>query len=441
MSNQRKNTDKIPTSKVARATALLKTGAKVGGNYLKHYVKKQLFQQDEKNSLHEANAEEVYETLSKLKGSALKAAQMMSMDQNMMPSAYVERFQQAQYSVPPLSYPLVVRTFIKNFGVPPQELFDYFSKEAVKAASIGQVHEAYKDGQRLAVKVQYPGVADSVKSDLRLVKPFAKRLLNMQEKDIELYFQEVEEKLLEETNYELELKRSIELTQACSHLEGLFFPAYYPEYSCRRILTMSWIEGKHLKEFLAGNPSQEIRNRVGQILWDFYHFQIHELKMVHADPHPGNFFFTEDGRVGVIDFGCIKVIPNDFYEVYFKVLDERVMRDATEATKLLHGMGFLHADDSPDEKRFFTNIFKELVSMLGKPFRYEQFDFGNSSYFREIYELSERIASMKELKESKKARGSRHTLYINRTYFGLYNILNQLGATIRVTKPAFLSVS
>lgn len=441
MGNKKTSTDKIPTSKVARATAFLKTGAKVGGNYLKHYVKKQLLQQSDESSLHEANAEEIYETLSSLKGSALKAAQMMSMDQNMMPSAYVERFQQAQYSVPPLSYPLVVRTFVKSFGKPPHELFDSFSKEAVQAASIGQVHEAYKAGQRLAVKVQYPGVAESVKSDLRLVKPFAKRLLNMSEKDIALYFQEVEEKLMEETDYELELRRSVELTQACSHIEGLFFPTYYPEYSCKRILTMSWIEGAHLKEFLAQKPSQEIRNRVGQILWDFYHFQIHELKMVHADPHPGNFFFTQDGKVGVIDFGCIKVIPSDFYEVYFKVLDERVMNDPGKAHKLLHEMGFLHVDDSVEEKRFFTKIFKELVGMLGKPFRYESFDFGNSSYFREIYELSEHIASLKEVRESKKARGSRHTLYINRTYFGLYNMLNQLGAEIRITKPSFLSVS
>jgi predicted unusual protein kinase regulating ubiquinone biosynthesis (AarF/ABC1/UbiB family) len=76
---------------------------------------------------------------------------------------------------------------------------------------------------------------------------------------------------------------------------------------------MDWLEGLHLREFLATNPSQELRNQIGQALWDFYNFQQHELRAVHADPHPGNFMITPDGKLGVIDFGCIKEMPDDFY--------------------------------------------------------------------------------------------------------------------------------
>src|SRR5690606_30959184 len=188
----------------------------------------------------------------------------------------------------------------------PTEVVDTFSEHAVNAASIGQVHTATLDGKRLAVKIQYPGIADSVGSDLKLVKPIALRLLKLSEKDIDQYMEEVEVKLLEETDYELELKRSIEISQACVHLENLRFSKYYPELSSKRIITMDWLDGMHIKDFVAKNPPQALRNKVGQAIWDFYDFQFHQLKTIHADPHPGNFIITPDGEVGVVDFGCIK---------------------------------------------------------------------------------------------------------------------------------------
>jgi predicted unusual protein kinase regulating ubiquinone biosynthesis (AarF/ABC1/UbiB family) len=123
------------------------------------------------------------------------------------------------------------------------------------------------------------------------------------------YFQEVEEKLIEETNYTLELQRSQEISTTCTNIPDIFFPVYYPEYSSSKVLVMDWLEGDHLKEFLDKKPSQEVKNRVAQALWDFYNHQLHTALAIHADPHPGNFLLQEDGRVGVIDFGCVKVVP------------------------------------------------------------------------------------------------------------------------------------
>jgi predicted unusual protein kinase regulating ubiquinone biosynthesis (AarF/ABC1/UbiB family) len=151
----------------------VKTGAQIGGNYIKHYSKKMLDPSMTKEQLHEDNAEDVYNALSELKGSALKVAQMLSMEKNVLPRAYVNKFALAQYSAPPLSGPLIVQTFVKQFGKTPQQIFDTFNMQSTRAASIGQVHEATKGGQKLAVKIQYPGVAESIKSDLKLVKPIA----------------------------------------------------------------------------------------------------------------------------------------------------------------------------------------------------------------------------------------------------------------------------
>jgi len=433
-----KEQSRIPTSKVQRASRFVRTGAKVGGNYVKYYAKRAVNPNHNRESLHMENAEDIYEGLSELKGSALKVLQMMSMDKNLLPTAYSERFTMAQYSAPPLSYPLVVKTFQKLLGKSPEKLYDTFSKNAKNAASIGQVHQATLDGKKLAVKIQYPGVADSVTSDLRIVKPFAIRLFNINERDLDHYMEEVESKLIEETDYNLELERSVDISEQCGHIENLFFPKYYPELSCEKIITMDWLDGLHMKEFMATNPSQEVRDMIGQALWDFYDFQIHQLQQVHADPHPGNFLMREDGQLGIIDFGCVKVIPEDFYQKYFRLIRKDTLINDDELDRIFYELQFINDSDSEKDKKLFKGIFIEMIELLGKPFHHDDFDFADDSYFKQIFELSERVSKTKEVRESRTARGPRDALHINRTYFGLYNLLNALQAKVVTRKPEWL---
>ncbi|MCL6258271.1 AarF/ABC1/UbiB kinase family protein [Aquiflexum sp. TKW24L] len=438
MESKVKEQQSIPTSKVQRAAKFISTGAKVGGNYMKHYAKKVVNPSMTNEQLHTDNATDIYNSLSQMKGSALKIAQMMSMDKNLLPRAYQDKFTMAQYSAPPLSYPLVVKTFQKSFGKSPDQMFDTFTRSAVNAASIGQVHQATKNGKKLAIKIQYPGVADSVTSDLRLVRPFALRLLNMNEIELDHYMGEVEERLIEETDYLLEVKRSREISEACGHIANLKFPIYYDELSAERIITMDWISGKHIKEWMDTNPSQESKNQVGQALWDFYHHQVHNLKQVHADPHPGNFIIQEGDQLGIIDFGCVKVIPEDFYQGYFALIKKELLINQKDLDQIFYDLEFISDKDTEIEKSFFKGIFTEMISLLGKPFHVEKFDFADDDFFNEIFLLGERISNDKMFRKSRQARGSRHGLYINRTYFGLYNLLNQLRAEVNTTKPEWL---
>ncbi len=433
-----KEQTRIPVGKVSRAARFVKTGAKVGGNYVKHYGRKMLDPSTSREQLDQDNAADIYDSLSELKGSALKVAQMLAMDKNLLPTAYQDKFAMSQYSAPPLSFPLVVKTFKQHFGKSPDDLFDSFTKNAVNAASIGQVHQATLNGEKLAVKIQYPGVAESVKSDLKLVKPFAMRLFGLNEKELDQYMGEVEGKLLEETDYELEVKRSVNITDECCDIPNLFFPKYYKEMSSSRVITMDWLDGFHIKEFLSKNPSEEARTAIGQALWDFYHHQIHNLKVVHADPHPGNFLMRLDGTLGVIDFGCVKEIPEDFYDAYFKLMSADLIINDEELVPVLFNLQFLYDDDTEKEKALYVSIFKEMTMMLGKPFHSDSFDFADNTYFEQIYKLSERISKIKELRNSKHPRGSKHGLYINRTYFGLYQLLNMLQVKINTTKPDWL---
>ncbi len=427
-----KTLDRIPTGKIERASKLVKTGAKIGGNYAKYLGKKLINPETTKDELNEDNASDIYDGLKSLKGSALKVAQMLSMEKNLLPNAYVEKFSLSQFSVPPLSAPLVRKTFNKYLGKYPEDVFDTFDKDSINAASIGQVHKATKDGKQLAVKIQYPGVAQSISSDLALVKPIAMRMFNLQGKDSDKYFKEVENKLIEETDYLLEVAQSKEITEACADIEHLNFPKYYEELSSERIITMDWMTGMHLSEFTKTNFSQEVGDKLGQALWDFYMFQIHGLRKVHADPHPGNFLVDKNEELIAIDFGCIKEVPDAFYHPYFELAKPDNISSDTIFTEKLHELEILVATDTPEEVKFFKSLFHELLSLFTSPFHMEEFDFGDEVFWGKIADLSEHYASDKQIRKMNGNRGSKHFLYMNRTFFGLYNLLHDLKANIQV---------
>ena len=424
-----KTIDKIPTSKIQRATKLVSTGAKVGVNYIKYYGDKMVNSETEaKERLNKNNASDIYDGLKQLKGSALKVAQMLSMEKSILPQAYVEKFSLAQFSVPPLSPPLVIKTFKKYFGKHPNDIFDTFNATSVNAASIGQVHIAEKNGEKLAVKIQYPGVAQSIASDLAMVKPIAMSMFNIKGKDSDKYFKEVENKLVEETNYILEMKQSKEIALACSHIPNLKFPKYYEELSSERIITMDYMNGKHLSEFTANNTDLNKSNKLGQALWDFYMFQIHNLKKVHADPHPGNFLISKKSELIALDFGCMKTIPNDFYTPYFELAKKENIKNEANFIAKLYELEILREDDSKEELKFFTGMFHEMLSLFTQPFHAEVFDFSNADFFGKIAELGERYSKSTDLKKMNGNRGSKHFIYINRTFFGLYNLMFDLKA-------------
>ena len=424
-----KTIDSIPVSKIQRASKLMQTGAKVGVNYIKYYGDKLVNSEIEtKDRLNKSNADDIYDGLKNLKGSALKVAQMLSMEKSVLPQAYVEKFSLSQFSVPPLSAPLVVKTFKKYFGKTPYELFDTFNANAVNAASIGQVHKATKNGKNLAVKIQYPGISDSISSDLALVKPIAISMFNIRGKDSDKYFKEVEDKLIEETNYILEVKQSKAIVEACAHIPNLEFPNYYEAWSSERIITMDWIDGEHLSEFTAYNTNQEKSNKLGQALWDFYMYQIHVLKKVHADPHPGNFLITKNSNLTAIDFGCMKTIPNEFYVPYFELAKKENINNTQIFNDTLFELEILRADDTEKELAFFSTMFHDLLSLFTQPFQKEIFDFSNPDFFNQIAALGERYSKSTELKKMNGNRGSKHFIYINRTFFGLYNLMFDLKA-------------
>ncbi len=429
--------ERIRSHKLDRMAALAGAGARVGMNYLKHYGRQAISGRADPDVLQEQNASEVFRTFSELKGGPLKLAQMLSIDQSLLPPAYAKQFARAQYSAPPLSYPLVVRTFRREFGKDPREIFDTFEPQAAHAASIGQVHRATRGGHAFAVKVQYPGVAESLRSDLGVVKPIALQILGLRERDVAAYFREVEARLLEETDYEKELRSAMELSAACAHLPHIRFPEYHPEFSSRRVITMDWMNGEPFDVFADGPAPQELRDSIGQALWDFYAHQIHDLRVFHADPHPGNFLVSGDGLC-VLDFGCTKTIDAAFHAKQFAFLDPALETNPARLADTMESMAILLPTDTPAQRTHLMELCKKSLELLARPFRTGHFDFGDPAFMSAIYELGEENRKNDTLRGIRGQRGSADTIYLNRTFFGLYSLLTRLRARIQTPLPTGL---
>jgi predicted unusual protein kinase regulating ubiquinone biosynthesis (AarF/ABC1/UbiB family) len=247
-----------------------------------------------------------------------------------------------------------------------------------------------------------------------------------------MYLEELESKLIEETDYSLELERSTSISNSCKHIPNLKFSSYYPAYSSKRILTMDWLEGQMFPDFLKTNPTQEIRNKIGQAMWDFYLFQMKTLRMVHADPHPGNFIVNSQNELCPLDFGCVKEIPADFFDNYFQLLKPNIFENEVNLYDLYEKLDFFKKEDSESQKEMLKGLYKQMISLLAKPFHTESFDFGDDNYFKQIYEFGESISKNKEIRSINAARSSKHAIYIMRTFFGLYSLLNQLKAKVNL---------
>lgn len=420
----------IPTGKVARASKFFKAGVKMGGNYAAHYAKKAVGLGD-REELDRKNAEEIFNVLSQLKGTALKIAQMLSVDTGVLPKAYAEKFAAAQNNAMKLSGPLVMNTFRKYTGKSPQEIYDQFDTEAVAAASIGQVHLAYKDGKKLAVKIQYPGVADSIHSDINMVKPLVLRFMGISEKAVEQYIVEIVDRLIEETDYVKELANGVEALEVAQNHTRIVVPKYYPELSNHRILTMDWLEGQSLNDFIKNEIDQEKRNLIAQALVDFFQDQVHSKKRFHADLHPGNFLITEDLKLGVIDFGCSKSINEDFYNHYFSLIKDDVLNDPIQMKKVFLNLDFLRETDTPEEEKLFTEVTLKIIELVSRPLRSESFDFGDEQFNEDLQKLGNELNDNESLKGSNAMRGSQHALFLHRAFIGLFGILYNLKATVK----------
>ncbi len=380
----------------------------------------------------------MFRALNQLKGTALKVSQLLSAHADFLPPAVRAELAKGNYQVTPLNRALVHKVFRSEFGQAPEHLFATFEPQACAAASLGQVHYAsLADGTAVAVKVQYPGIGSSINSDLRMLRSMIETLgpgtgLMPPAALVDQMMAEVADKLGEELDYEHE---AAQLSWFREHvtLPGVVIPKPFLDQSSRRVLTMERIDGLHLDQWLATKPDQATRDRYGQLLLDWFFHSVFELGRVHADPHPGNFLFLPDGRLGVLDFGCTKTISPAFLEILVRAWTAILRGGTVESIRLAYvDLGVISPDLSQAVfERDLMPAMAPIVNWQLEPFRAGRFDFSN----RSPVPVPDREAATTLAHFSS---GMHPDLpYFDRAYMGITHMLSAIGANV-VTENRWL---
>ncbi len=256
-------------------------------------------------------AEAMLKTLGEMKGLPLKLGQMASYIDGIVPPGYEEKVQKAlkklQDKAPPLSAEAAETMVKQELGAAPEEIFGHWEREPFAAASIGQVHRARtKNGEEVAVKVQYPGIDKAIENDLKsisllesMMSPVSRKLNAKQTID------EIRSVFMAELDYSREAEMADIFRRINAEDSDVHIPRVFHSLTSKRVLTTAFAEGSGYQPFCE-NGEQEVRNRAGQTIWRFTFRSMLKYGMLYADPHPGNYRFLPDGRVTFLDFGCVK---------------------------------------------------------------------------------------------------------------------------------------
>lgn len=368
----------------------------------------------------EQTAHILFEACGSLRGTALKLAQVLAMEPELLPEAYRKEFSRAAHRAPPINRALVRKIIETELGST-EKRFEAFENTPFAAASLGQVHAATShSSQQLAVKIQYPGMAESVRADLAafrlLMRP--SRLSKVLESSV----QELRVRLEEELDYLHEAEQTKWFRDKVG-LAGVVVPRVYADLTTSHVITTERIAGTHLTDWLASNPSQQVRNHYGQLLADLFHHCVFELHRVHADPNFGNYLFREDSRLGLLDFGCVRQLTPEFVEVLRQFFGASPM-SALDVEQLHARLGIRYRKDVPAQARLdFLARWGELIA---QPYRTSSFDFGNN----DAYFAHEATMSQEARRYVEHFDGS--FLYVGRAHHGLQRLLQALGASVRM---------
>ncbi len=418
----------VPEGKIARAkvasTAVLKLGMSELGHKVKRSFMSRESSEETKKKLDEKNAAILFNALTQLRGTALKLAQMIGMELDLLPSSYASELQKSFHQVPPLNRVLIRKIMVKELGKPVDKLFKNYTPKAFAAASLGQVHKAELfDGTKVAVKVQYPGIGAAIDSDLAMVRTLVSRLRDA--KIILQSLQEIEARLQEEVDYRIE-SRNTRWFATQQTLEQIHIPIVYDQHSARHVLTTQYLDGLHLEEWLATHPTQGQRNRAAQLLYDFFVHSTRDLQCLHADPNPGNYLFRADGSIGVLDFGCVRHLSDHFIKVFPQLLCAYLDGERQILLQAYEDIGMPFADLSPDDHE---KLLRPFAAWVSEPFLHDSFDFGqNNDYTKRGQELMMQFAKTLDAPDFLVDE----FVFFNRTTYGLCKIFERMGASVRL---------
>jgi predicted unusual protein kinase regulating ubiquinone biosynthesis (AarF/ABC1/UbiB family) len=415
-----------------RASGALQRGVRLGrlglgltGSYLGYQMQNLVLGADDQRQrrFQQRSSRRLREELGSLKGAAMKLGQILSLQTRALPEAVIEELSGLQMQAPGMHPTLARAQFKSSLGRYPEEVFSQFEPEPFAAASLGQVHRAVgKNGKPLAVKIQYPAIRGAIEDDLKLLRSamLPARVTGHLPGAI---VDEIQRGFLEETDYLHEVSNLELFAQGLKSLDYVEIPIPDRTLTTRQVLTMSFVEGESLGTFLAKKPSAALRDLIGERLVELYYHQMHRLRVLHADHHPGNYLFKRDGRIGVVDFGCVKRIHFDVSALIQGCVDrswQRGEKQAKEILALIFGTKVPYAR----AKRMLPTL--ELMAGIlypRGPNADRVVDFGKGELLEALggalgKALQDRITNPE-------------FAFISRAEMGIYSLLHRLGAKVK----------
>jgi predicted unusual protein kinase regulating ubiquinone biosynthesis (AarF/ABC1/UbiB family) len=369
-----------PQGRFTRMRKLAGLSMQVGSQVLKNGAKRLAGGTPE--LLGKGAAEALVSTLGELKGAAMKLGQAISMDPDLLTPEVRQVLARLQNQAPAMSYDMVARMVREELGAPPEEAFREFGREPLAAASLGQVHRAVlPDGRPVAVKVQYPGIAESMAQDLQNLGMVVKTVsLASKLMDGSAYFQEFRDELLLELDYRREASLAQSFARSVAPLKDLYVPEVIPSHSAGRVLTLELLPGRTLKDWVVTEAPNEERFRVARQLIRATYGPFFLAGEIHADPHPGNYMVMPDGRLGLLDFGSIKRFSRRFVDANQRMFLHAMKMESMDVLGLSREVGF--TTELPDEEA--AELIREVLHIAGRPMRTTPYDYATCEINRDM---------------------------------------------------------
>jgi aarF domain-containing kinase len=424
----------VPVGRWRRLRLLGTLQAKIGAAYLFYWIRGWFRRAPQRERLlaetHWQTALSLFDSMGYLRGAIMKIGQTLANFPDIVPQAFVETLERLHFDAPPMHWSLLREMVYNELGDDPENLFAHFDKQAFAAASLGQVHAArLKTGEEVAVKIQYPGIARTIREDFRNFFFFL--LPGRLNKDWEYaknQFDDLRRRLERETDYEAEAAVLARVRPLFRDDEGIVIPRVHAQYSTSRVLTMERLDGVHLQEYLARNPSQEERNEFARKIVQAWYRMQYVGRFLYADFHPGNFLFMEDGRLGVIDFGFMLPLDDELWPV-MRDMDRAFTtgrrEDLIAAVKEWSGL-----TDDPAEAEHLRLGVDFADWEMGSRYHGGPFDFGDEADFRHGIDV------FSEMVRKRCSKSRPCTPVIVREHMGWRSILYRLKAKIDIRSIA-----
>ncbi len=405
---------RIPSGFRKRTLESAKLAGKLGTSYLRRAITKSNRGADSEATM--ANAKELVEKLGSLKGLVMKLGQIASYMPGAFPPEAQRVLAELQSNTTPMEWEAVVTAVESELGGSVEDRFDAFDREPFAAASIGQVHRAQLGDQAVAVKVQYPGIEDVLRSDLKKADVLARLATLGTAFDGKGLARELSERVLEECDYRQEALNQVAFAKLLSDIEGAHVPNVITTHSTHRVLTTEFVEAARFQQFCDEAP-QEARDRAGAIIFRTCFESIFQHAIYNADPHPGNYLMHDDGEVTFLDFGCIREFDPPMISAWKETAvaiiegDQRGFRD-----------GFVRMGMVPEPDRFDWDHQYKVMQYIYRPYTQLEFRYTNE-YVEQSYDLL-----IFDNPNRNRSGMPPQWLFLNRLQWGLNAILAQLGA-------------